>query len=432
MNHITTFLAGLALCSITAQAQNNPEAAATSVPAPKQAPKANIQLAILLDTSNSMDGLINQARAQIWKIVNELTLARQNGQLPNIQIALYEYGNSRLPVESGWIRQVLPFTDDLDAVSEQLFALQTSGGTELCGDVIAQATRELAWNKDDPEALKLVFIAGNENFDQEKGSSYETNQLNSISGKNHSSKVEAKEPTYKGALKTALENGITINTIYCGSMNDGDAILWKTAARQADGTYASIDQNSTPPDPETPMDKKLASLSEALNKTYLAYGSRTMQEMRLNNQTMQDSNAAGIGYGAAASRASAKASKVAYRNTSWDLVDRFENPDTFTLDSIGGADNLPDELKGKTEQEIKDYISEKSKERNNLQKQVQELSGKRAQWISDYRKKQSDAGTREKTLDDAILETVRNQAKNKNFRFEKQATSSQPETPSAP
>ena len=31
-----------------------------------------IQMAILLDTSGSMDGLIEQAKAQLWKIVNEL------------------------------------------------------------------------------------------------------------------------------------------------------------------------------------------------------------------------------------------------------------------------------------------------------------------------------------------------------------------------
>ncbi len=34
-----------------------------------------IQLAILLDTSNSMDGLIAQAKTQLWQIVNELATA---------------------------------------------------------------------------------------------------------------------------------------------------------------------------------------------------------------------------------------------------------------------------------------------------------------------------------------------------------------------
>ena len=35
-----------------------------------------IQLAVLLDTSGSMSGLIEQAKAQLWKIVNEFGLVR--------------------------------------------------------------------------------------------------------------------------------------------------------------------------------------------------------------------------------------------------------------------------------------------------------------------------------------------------------------------
>lgn len=68
-------------------------------PTPDKAKKddrAVIQIALLLDTSSSMDGLINQARTYLWNIVNDMTLARQNGKLPHIQIALYEYGNTRL------------------------------------------------------------------------------------------------------------------------------------------------------------------------------------------------------------------------------------------------------------------------------------------------------------------------------------------------
>src|SRR5687768_5668131 len=85
------------------------------------ADKPLIQVAILLDTSNSMDGLINQARTQLWTIVNEFARARQGGQAPVLQVALYEYGNDGLPGGEGHIRQVLPLTDDLDAVSEKLF-----------------------------------------------------------------------------------------------------------------------------------------------------------------------------------------------------------------------------------------------------------------------------------------------------------------------
>ncbi|MDT8287534.1 MAG: FlgO family outer membrane protein, partial [Elusimicrobiales bacterium] len=83
--------------------------------------KPLVQLAILLDTSGSMDGLINQARAQLWKIVNELVGAEKSGSSPMIEVALYEYGNSGLPQNKGYMRQVLPFTRDMDKVARELF-----------------------------------------------------------------------------------------------------------------------------------------------------------------------------------------------------------------------------------------------------------------------------------------------------------------------
>src|SRR6187455_33691 len=62
----------------------------------------SIMLALLLDTSNSMDGLIEQAKSQLWKIVNELAAAKcGDGTQPSIKIALYEYGNDGLPPSEG-------------------------------------------------------------------------------------------------------------------------------------------------------------------------------------------------------------------------------------------------------------------------------------------------------------------------------------------
>jgi hypothetical protein len=58
--------------------------------------KAKIQIAILLDSSNSMDGLIDQTRTQIWQIVNSLTKVTKDGEIPDLEVALYHYGNERL------------------------------------------------------------------------------------------------------------------------------------------------------------------------------------------------------------------------------------------------------------------------------------------------------------------------------------------------
>ena len=75
-----------------------------------------VQLAILLDTSGSMEGLIAQAKTQLWKIVNQFIAAKQGGKVPIVQVALYEYGNSGLSQDTQWIRQIQPLTRDLDKI----------------------------------------------------------------------------------------------------------------------------------------------------------------------------------------------------------------------------------------------------------------------------------------------------------------------------
>src|SRR5258705_2711251 len=100
------------------------------------APRRAVHLAICLDTSGSMDGLIDEARQKIWSIVNDLALATPT---PRLRIALLTYGNDGHDAERGWVAVDAPFTEDLDTVSAQLFALKTNGGTELVARVLDAA-----------------------------------------------------------------------------------------------------------------------------------------------------------------------------------------------------------------------------------------------------------------------------------------------------
>lgn len=359
--------------------------------------KASIQLAILLDTSSSMNGLINQARTYLWKIVNEMTLARQQGKLPHIQIAIYEYGNDNLSAKSNYIRQVLPLSDDLDSVSEALFKLTTNGGSEYCGAAIEQAVTQLSWNETDKDALKIIFIAGNEPFTQGPISP-------------------------EKAIKKALAKGITINTILCGSW-DGDDPDWKKGALTGDGSFAMIDHNKQEIIPETPHDKALAQLNTELNATYIAYGTKAKRERSLNNQADQDKNVTQASPSAFADRIKTKSSKTAYKNTSWDLIDAVEeSAATLSFDVLAKNDQLPDELKGKSEEEIKIIISEKAEKRKATQKQIKELSDKRDQWLAEYNKKAA-PDSKDKSLNDAIIDSLHKQAAKKNFNFTKENNS---------
>src|SRR4051812_3402369 len=125
----------------------------------KSPPRPTVQIALLLDTSNSMDGLIGQAKTQLWTVVNEFVKARRDGRPPVIQVALFEYGKQSLSANEGFVRMILPLTDDLDKVSEVLFALKTNGGEEYCGWVIREAANRLEWGRSD-DVYKAVFIAG--------------------------------------------------------------------------------------------------------------------------------------------------------------------------------------------------------------------------------------------------------------------------------
>ncbi|MBI4567205.1 MAG: VWA domain-containing protein, partial [Planctomycetes bacterium] len=138
-NHLRAALAvaaalALALPAVSAEEEQAAPAAAAPAPAtPADAPAAApdkttkaptpvkraplIQVALLLDTSNSMDGLIAQAKTHLWRIVNEFARATREGARPELKVALYEYGNDGLKVETGYVRQVAALTDDLDKVS---------------------------------------------------------------------------------------------------------------------------------------------------------------------------------------------------------------------------------------------------------------------------------------------------------------------------
>lgn len=347
-------------------------------------PENNIvKIALLLDTSNSMDGLINQAKAQLWDVVNKFTHAKcGNDARPKLEIALYQYGNDNLSSREGYIQQVLNFSSDLDEISEKLFSLTTNGGEEYCGEVINTSLKQLDWGKN-PDNLKMIFIAGNEPFTQGK--------LN-----------------YKDAATDAKEKDIIVNTIFCGSYEQGINTEWKNGANLTGGEYMAIDHNRQVVHIDTPYDDIIIKLNSKLNKTYVSYGALGKSKRRA--QAAQDANAMEMEKGVAVKRAASKSSRL-YKNSTWDMVDASEDKD-FDLSKIE-RDVLPEELKGKSTKEMEAYIQLKKTERSQIQKEIQELSTKREAFISKNQKEGSKG-----ELENALLEAIQKQAAQKNYKWE--------------
>ncbi|MCE2956887.1 MAG: vWA domain-containing protein [Bacteroidota bacterium] len=337
----------------------------------------NIQIALLLDTSNSMDGLIDQAKSQLWKIVNELAAAKcDDGSRPNIKIALYEYGNDGLSGREGYIRQVSNLTTDLDLISEKLFSLRTNGGSEYCGHVIQTSLRQLDWSASNQD-LKMIFIAGNEPFTQ-----------GSVS--------------YRLAGTVAKEKGVIVNTIFCGDFNEGINTNWKDGADITGGSYMSIEQNRKTVYIATPYDDKIAECNDRLNRTYIYYGSQGQSKKEM--QSVQDSNAGRYGQANEVERAISKSSH-AYKNSSWDLVDAAKDDEEIIYEAEEAS--LPKEMKGMNAQQRKAYVAKKAAERRAIQNEIQELSKKRQEYI----RTNTPSGASESSLDAVMLRSIKSQAK---------------------
>ena len=339
-----------------------------------------IKVALLLDTSNSMDGLIDQAKAQLWDIVSELSFAKCGNEKPNLQIALYEYGNDNLNSDEGYIRQVLGFSSDLDEISKQLFSLTTNGGNEFCGHVIQTSLNQLTWGTHEND-LKLIFIAGNEPFTQGK--------IN-----------------YRDATKQAHQNNVSVNTIFCGDYQQGITTYWKDGADRTHGNYMAINHNDVTTYIATPYDEQILKLNQKLNKTYVAYGSAGKQKMM--EQAEQDINAKGYSDANAVSRTVSKSSHL-YKNSSWDLVDAAEDA-AFEYETLK-KEELPHELKDKSTSEIKQYIEAKSRERSNIQKEIQQLNEKRRKYILSQQNQKSNG------LENAMMTAIKSQASKKNYSW---------------
>lgn len=350
-------------------------------------PKPLIQIAILLDTSNSMDGLIDQARSQLWKIVNEFALCRRHGQRPQLEVALYEYGKPTLGAEGGYIRQIVPLTTDLDKISEELFALRTNGGEEYCGWVIQRATRELAWSAS-PADLKAIFIAGNEPFTQ--------------------GPID-----YRLSCRAAIARGIIVNTIHCGPSAEGERTGWRDGALLADGSFTNIDQNRALTAIPAPQDKEIATLGEKLNTTYVVFGAGGKAGQA--RQSAQDTNAANaVAKDSLVQRSLFKGS-ANYTCAQWDLVDACKQGKVKLAELA--PDQLPDEMKTMTPAQRKAYLESKETARADIQKQIARLNKEREQFVTAERKRQA-AKTGAQSLDMAVIDGLRKQAAKKEFIFD--------------
>lgn len=356
--------------------------------------RPKIQLAILLDTSLSMKGLVNQAQFQVWNVITELSKATRDGQMVSLEIAVYDYGNIWNEKSAGYVGQRVAFTDDLDEVSRALFSVRVDRGRcgeEYCGTAIAKSIEELDWD-DSPSTYRTIVIAGNEPFNQGP-------------------------IKFGSSLPTLSELQLPLNTIYCLDQNYRESLVgadqWRLASELSGGRYAKINHNHHLPDVETPYDAELRVLNERMNETFMWYGKDGERAMR--NQIEQDQNAEQLSDHAFAARMSAKIGHL-YQHVHDDLVDAHQH-DQLNLQSAKRS-RMPEEIKDLSDEEMLERIDAMAGRREQIRREMADTLAKRNLFL--HRKMSETIGEEEESpmWGDALIEALQQQAIDRGFRFD--------------
>jgi hypothetical protein len=357
--------------------------AADAPAAPAAEDKPRIDIVFCIDCSGSMGPVIETAKQKVWAIVNQVARAKPS---PELRIGLIGYGNAMGPFRT------FPLSSDLDDVYKNLLPFDDRlGGDEFVGLAIHKATTEMKW-ADGKQVMKVIYVVGNETAHQGPA-----------------------EFDYTKTAPAAIAKGIMVNAIYCGDYDYKTAPpTWKEFAKLADGSYMEIGAKGGAVVVATPFDDQLADLSGKLNTTYVGYGRE--RGLKLAQQSANDQQAARYNPSSAADRAGSKASRQ-YDNSTWDLVDAAKNNKDFDIKKLK-EEELPEELRKMTPDERAAYVGKKSKERDEIAGQIKELSVKRDAYIKDeVQKKGLDTN---KAFDQAVRQSITEQAGKKGFEFEKE------------
>ena len=371
---------------------STPHLFATSIEAIPQPPvEQKIQVAILLDVSSSMDGLIEQAKGQLWNMVNVMGRVRcgNDDKSPKVEIALYEYGRQTNDPERGYIKKLNGFISDLDSLSQNLFQLTTNGGDEYCSQVIYRSLQDLEWDKSS-DGYRVIFICGNEEFRQGKVS-------------------------FTTACAEAKKKGVIVNTIYCGDRETGLREHWNLGSECNGGSFTNIDQNAKMEDIATPYDSLIFYYNGKLNGTYISYGKQASYGIA--NQAKQDTQNTSMSKTAGLKRAISKSNSKMYNNAQWDLVDAKEKEGDVVFEKLSKED-LPDDLKNKSMEEIKTIVTAKSVERGKIQKEMTVLTAKRTEYIAAEKAKAATTAASVSTLETAVERMIKEQVKLYKMRVE--------------
>lgn len=343
-----------------------------SAPAPGPK-KVNVEVVFCLDTTGSMGGLIDGAKAKIWSICNQIAGGKPT---PDLKVGLVAYRDKG----DAYVTQLFPLNSDLDTIHGELKKFEANGGgdgPEHVNQALFDAVHKFKWSED-KKTLKIIFLVG----DAPPHMDY------------------ADDVKYPETCKKAKEKGIIINTVLCGSDASTEKI-WREIAKDANGSYVAIPQDGGVVVVSTPFDPHLAALNRRVTETVLVWGdTRKRQEDNAKND-----RAFGLAAGEAGARIAYQAKNG--QAAAYCLLDGIKQ-NKVKLEDLK-PEELPEPLKKLKPEAQKAYLADLDKKRQKINEQILSLDKQRSEWIAKKTAEESKKG--KGGFDVKVLEILRSQAK---------------------
>ncbi|MFA5424058.1 MAG: vWA domain-containing protein [Phycisphaerae bacterium] len=346
-----------------------------------------IEVVFVLDTTGSMGGLIDAAKQKIWSIANTLAMTEP---VPQIKMGLVGYRDRG----DEYVTKHFALTEDLDAVYEFLAAFKANGGgdtPESVNQAINEAVTDMKWSTDG-KTYRVIFLVGDCPPHMDYGD----------------------DVKYAESCKLAAEKGIVVNTIQCGRHLETTPI-WQDISKRAEGQFFCVEQSGSAIVQSTPFDANLVELSVKLDNTRLFYGSEEDMAEQIRRIERSDKLYEMAPVGASAARAKFNASKAGADNFlgRQELVTDVSSGEV-DLDKIE-TEQLDERLQKMTSQERKEYVAKMVAQRSVIQKQIEELSQKRQEYIKQQIEK--DNLNDKDSLDHQLYECIKSQAGKKDIVY---------------
>ena len=346
---------------------------------PAEAGSARLEMVFVIDTTGSMNGLLDAAKQRIWGIVNDVIREQHS----SVRIGLVAYRDRG----DEYVTQILPPTEDLDKVYMTLMDYRAAGGGDGPEDVrtaLAESVYKIPWSEAGSGVSRIIFLVGD--------------------APPHDDYHDVADTLTTAA--NAAQKGIIVNTIQCGSAGLTES-AWKAIAARGHGQYFAIPADGGVQAIATPYDEQLSDLAQKLGATFIPYGfgagvegEAKRAEAVMIAESVEKRVAASAPAAAKAERAVNKAiSSEAYVG---DLLQQIENG-SVKLETVDAA-QLPANLRSLPASEWQQEIEKRLEIRRELRHQILLLSQQRDAFIQARRKKTGGDG-----FDEVVLKVLKAQ-----------------------